>query len=160
MFYKTKACDSAYSKSYVYHLVQYIAELSQVQQFAHMLEKLKSRARSLKNEVFVVYLAAKDSRTPWYAKAVALLTVAYAFSPIDLIPDFIPVLGYLDDLIIVPVGIALAIRLIPDEVLKEAREKVASSGVERSVGYVGAGMIAIVWIVILYSVFRLIRFLL
>ena len=62
-----------------------------------MLEKLKSRARALKREVLVVYLATRDPRTPWYAKAVAFATVAYALSPIDLIPDFVPVLGYLDD---------------------------------------------------------------
>jgi len=125
-----------------------------------MFEKLKSRARTLKDEIFVVYLAAKDPRTPWYAKAIAICTVAYALSPIDLIPDFIPVLGYLDDIIIVPAGIALAIRLIPAEVLEDARKTVATQGVERSVGYVGAGMIAVVWFVILLGVFRLIRFLL
>ena len=82
-----------------------------------MLEQLKSRARALKNEALAVYLAAKDPRTPWYAKLIAFVTIAYAFSPIDLIPDFIPILGYLDDLFIVPAGIALAIRLIPAEVL-------------------------------------------
>jgi len=125
-----------------------------------MFEKLKSRARTLKDEIFVVYLAAKDPRTPWYAKAIGICTVAYALSPIDLIPDFIPILGYLDDIIIVPAGIALAIRLIPAEVLEDARKTVANQGVERSVGYVGAGMIAVVWIVILLGVFRLIRFLL
>jgi len=125
-----------------------------------MFEKMKSRARVLKDETFAVYLAAKDPRTPWYAKSIAICTVAYALSPIDLIPDFIPILGYLDDLIIVPAGIALAIRLIPAEALTDARKTVANQGVERSVGYVGAGMIAIVWIVILYSAFRLIRFLL
>ena len=106
-----------------------------------------------------MYLAARDSRTPWYAKAIAICTVAYAFSPIDLIPDFIPILGYLDDVAIVPAGIALAIRLIPADVLEDARVKAASSGVERSVGYVGAGIIAIVWIVILIGIIRLIRFL-
>jgi len=120
---------------------------------------LKSRTRALKDETLVVYYAAKDSRTPWYAKAVAICTVAYAFSPIDLIPDFIPILGYLDDIIIVPAGIALAIRLIPAEVLTKARETVATQSVERSVGYVGMGMILIVWIVVLFGVFRLIRFL-
>ena len=132
-----------------------------------MLEKLKSHARALKKEVFAIYLAAKDPRTPWYAKAIALLTVAYALSPVDLIPDFIPVLGYLDDLIIVPAGIALAIRLIPAEVLEEVRGQVATSGLEssrrassrRSVGYVGAGIIVVVWIVILISAVRLILFL-
>lgn len=125
-----------------------------------MLEKLKSRARALKNEAFAVYLAAKDLRTPWYAKAVAFLTIAYAFSPIDLIPDFIPILGYLDDLFIVPAGIALAIRLIPPEVLAEAREKAATSGLDRRVGYVGMLMIVMVWIVAVVGVIALIKILL
>ena len=124
-----------------------------------MLEQLKARARALKNEVFAVYLAAKDPRTPWYAKTIAFCTIAYALSPIDLIPDFVPVLGYLDDLIIVPAGIALAIRLIPAEVLEEARGKVATSSLERSVGYIGAGIIVAVWIVILIGAVRLILFL-
>jgi uncharacterized membrane protein YkvA (DUF1232 family) len=124
-----------------------------------LLDKLKSRARALKNEAFAVYIAAKDPRTPWYAKAVALLTVAYALSPIDLIPDFVPILGYLDDLFIVPAGIALAIRLIPAEVLAEARGKVAASGLEQSVGYIGAGLIVVMWIVILIGVVYLIRIL-
>ena len=124
-----------------------------------MLEKLKSRARTLKKETIAVYIAAKDPRTPWYAKAVAVCTVAYALSPIDLIPDFIPILGYLDDIILVPAGIALAIRLIPAEALDDAREKVADMGVERNVGYVGAGIIAIIWIVILAGIFRLTIFL-
>ena len=125
-----------------------------------MLKRLKSRARALRNESVTVYLATKDVRTPWYAKVIALCTIAYALSPIDLIPDFIPVLGYLDDIIIVPAGIALAIRLIPAEVLNDAREQAAASSVERSVGYVGAGIIAVVWLVILVGIFRLIRFLL
>jgi uncharacterized membrane protein YkvA (DUF1232 family) len=124
-----------------------------------MLEKLKSRARALKNESLAVYLAAKDPRTPWYAKVVAICTVAYAVSPIDLIPDFVPILGYLDDVIIVPAGIALAIRLIPAEALEEAREKVASQGVARSVGYVGAAVIVILWIVALGAILHLIQFL-
>ena len=124
-----------------------------------MLEQLKSRARALKNEALAVYLAAKDPRTPWYAKAVAFLTIAYDFSPIDLIPDFIPILGYLDDLFIVPAGIALAIRLIPADVLAEARETVASQSVERSVSCVGAGLIIFMWIVILIGVITLIKIL-
>ena len=124
-----------------------------------MIEQLKSRARALKNEALAVYLAAKDPRTPWYARAVAFITIAYAFSPIDLIPDFIPIVGYLDDLFIVPAGIALAVRLIPAEVLDEARETVASQSVERSVGYVGAGLIIFMWIVSLMGVVALIKFL-
>lgn len=111
-----------------------------------MFQNLKSRARALKNEAFAIYLAAKDPRTPWYAKALILLVVAHTLSPIDLIPDFIPVLGYLDDLIITPLGLALAIQLIPAGVLKEAREKAANLPVERSVGLIGAGIIVSVWI--------------
>ena len=72
-----------------------------------MLNQLKARARALKNEAYAIYLAAKDPRTPWYAKALVFFVVAHTFSPIDLIPDFIPVLGYLDDLIIVPLGVAV-----------------------------------------------------
>ena len=125
-----------------------------------MLKKLKSRARALKNEVFAIYLAAKDPRTPWYAKAIAFITVAYALSPIDLIPDFIPILGYLDDVIIVPAGIAFAIRLIPAEVLAEAREKAEQvKGPERGVGMVGLIFIVVVWIVVLIGVLRLIKIL-
>ena len=111
-----------------------------------MLDKLKSRARALKVEAFAIYLAARDPRTPWYAKALIFFVVAHTLSPIDLIPDFIPILGYLDDLIITPLGIALAIRLIPAEVLEEARRTVATQGLGRGAGFVGAGIIVIVWI--------------
>ena len=124
-----------------------------------MLEKLKARARALKNEALAVYLAAKDPRTPWYARALIYFVVAHTFSPIDLIPDFIPVLGYLDDLIITPGGLWLAVRMIPPEVLEEARGKVAGSSLERSVGYIGAGMIVVMWIIGLIGVVYLIRIL-
>ncbi|WHX98060.1 YkvA family protein [Neobacillus sp. DY30] len=87
------------------------------------LTKLKSYAKKLKINLFVLYLSYKDNRVPWYAKLVAICVVAYAFSPIDLIPDFIPVLGYLDDLIIVPLGISLALKLIPSYIIEENREK-------------------------------------
>ena len=125
-----------------------------------MLDKLKSRARALKNEAFAVYLAAKDPRTPWYAKALIFFVVAHTFSPIDLIPDFIPVIGYLDDLIITPGGLWLAVRMIPPEVLAEARGKVATSGLDRSVRYIGTVMIVVTWIVILIGAIYLIKFLL
>ena len=85
--------------------------------------RLKQHLLDLKKHAQVVYLASRDRRTPWYAKAIAGLAVAYALNPIDLIPDFIPVLGYLDDLLIVPAGMALAIKLIPKEVMAEARQK-------------------------------------
>ena len=87
------------------------------------LDKWKEKAKALKREVYMLFLAYQDPRVPWYAKAFSALVVGYAFSPIDLIPDFVPVLGYLDDLVLVPLGIALAIKMIPDEVLNECREK-------------------------------------
>jgi uncharacterized membrane protein YkvA (DUF1232 family) len=111
-----------------------------------MIEKLKSRARALKQGAYAIYLAARDPRTPWYAKALIFFVVAHTFSPIDLIPDFIPVLGYLDDLIITPGGIWLAVRLIPAEVLEEARATAATQGIDRRVGIMGAGIIVLIWI--------------
>ena len=112
----------------------------------NMLNQLKARARALKMEAYAIYIAARDPRTPWYAKALVFFVVAHTFSPIDLIPDFIPVLGYLDDLIITPGGIWLAVRLIPPEVMEEARAAAAARGVDRSVGKVGAVIIILVWI--------------
>jgi len=109
-----------------------------------VLEKLKTRARALKKEALAVYLAARDPRTPWYVRALVFFVVAHTFSPIDLIPDFIPVLGVLDDLIITPLGLMLAIRLIPPEVLAEARETVARgawSERSRRLGKVGAVLV-------------------
>ncbi|WP_127583628.1 YkvA family protein [Paenibacillus koleovorans] len=88
-----------------------------------MLEKLRKWALRLKKQVFVLYFAYKDSRTPWYAKAFAVCVVAYAFSPIDLIPDFVPILGYLDDLILIPLGVALALKLLPSAVIQDCMEK-------------------------------------
>ncbi len=122
-----------------------------------MLQSWKSRARALKNEVMAIYLAASDARTPWYAKAVIWFVLAHTLSPIDLIPDFIPVLGYLDDLLITPAGLALAIRLIPPEVLAEARESARpAQGPRRSVGWLGAAGIALVWFVLLAWGIRLV----
>ena len=111
-----------------------------------MLNKLKARARALKQEVYAVYLAALDPRTPWYAKALIFFVVAYTLSPIDLIPDFIPVLGYLDDLIITPGGLWLAVKLIPAEVLEEARAAAATRSVDRRVGLIGTALILLIWI--------------
>ncbi len=87
-----------------------------------VLQEWKNRARQLKHETYALYLAYRDPRTPWYAKVFAACVVGYAFSPIDLIPDPIPILGYLDDLVLVPLGIALALRMIPENVMVECRE--------------------------------------
>jgi uncharacterized membrane protein YkvA (DUF1232 family) len=88
-----------------------------------LIEGWKQRAKQLKIEIYAIYLAYKDPRVPWYARIFAACVVGYAFSPIDLIPDPIPVLGYLDDLILIPLGVVLALKMIPEEVLAECRER-------------------------------------
>jgi uncharacterized membrane protein YkvA (DUF1232 family) len=95
-----------------------------------LTERLKRWARRLKTEVYALYLAYKDPRVSSYARVFAACVVGYAFSPIDLIPDPIPVLGYLDDLVLIPLGIALAIRMIPSGVLAECREKARTIAAE------------------------------
>lgn len=92
-----------------------------------MLQRWKQQLKLLKRETYTIYIACKDPRVPWYARFLAAAVVAYAFSPIDLIPDVIPVIGYLDDLILVPLGIALVIKMIPPDVLAECREKAATA---------------------------------
>src|SRR5262249_4023388 len=86
-----------------------------------MINRWKEWARTIRRDAHALYLAARDPRVPWYAKALAIAVAAYAASPIDLIPDFIPVIGYVDDLILVPLGIALVIKLIPAEIMAEHR---------------------------------------
>ena len=113
--------------------------------FAH----LKAQAKALKAELYALYYAAQDARTPWYAKALMLFTVAYAMSPIDLIPDFIPVLGYLDDLLILPACIAISIRLIPEEVMADARIRAQEQALERKPNWVVGAIILAVWVVAL-----------
>src|SRR3954451_21453859 len=104
--------------------------------------KLKAWARSLKRDAHAVWLCARDPRTPWYAKALALAVAGYAFSPIDLIPDFIPVLGYLDDLILVPAGLWLVLRLIPPDVLATHRAA-AEAAADRPVSRVAMGVVIV-----------------
>src|SRR6266571_3023053 len=110
-----------------------------------LLSSLKQRARRLKSETLVLWFAARHPGTPWYAKLLVAGIVAYALSPIDLIPDFVPILGYLDDLILIPLGIVLAIRMIPAPILEEcrARDRMASA---RPVSRVAALVIVAVWI--------------
>lgn len=110
-----------------------------------MLEKLKRWAKSIKRDIHALYLAARDRRTPFLARAVALLVAAYALSPIDLIPDFIPVIGYLDDLLLVPVGIMLAVRLLPPELLAEHR-MAADAASSRPVSRVTAVIVVLLWV--------------
>lgn len=111
-----------------------------------LISNAKQWARLIKRDVHAVWLAARDPRTPWLAKVLALVVAAYAVSPIDLIPDFIPVLGYLDDLIIVPLGIMLVVRLIPPEVMNEHRET-AAQATKRPVSRMAAAVFIVIWIV-------------
>lgn len=108
-----------------------------------MLDTLKQWARAISRDVVALWLAARDPRVPWYAKAVAGLVAAYALSPIDLIPDFIPILGYLDDLIIVPLGILFAIRLIPSELMHELRAEAITRAKPRT--WAGLMLILAIW---------------
>ncbi len=112
-----------------------------------MMETWKRRARRLKGEIYALYLAYRDPRVPWYAKGFAALVVGYALSPIDLIPDAIPVLGYLDDLILVPLGIGIALKMIPAEVMGECRER-ARMAMEEGLptNQVSAVVIVAVWL--------------
>jgi uncharacterized membrane protein YkvA (DUF1232 family) len=103
-------------------------------------ERLRQWARTIKRDVLLLYLAAHDPRVPWYAKVVAACVAAYALSPIDFIPDCIPVLGYLDDVVIVPLGILLAMRLIPPVLLEEQSQQLPLS-------YGGAAIILMMWLV-------------
>jgi len=110
-------------------------------------EGWKAKARKLKLEVYALYLVSKDRRVPWYARVFAVAVVAYAFSPIDLIPDPIPVLGYLDDLILIPLGIALVIKLIPAEVMQDCREKAAlTMQAGKPKNWVAGGIIILIWV--------------
>jgi uncharacterized membrane protein YkvA (DUF1232 family) len=110
-----------------------------------LFERLKRWAGGLKVETYALYLAYRDPRVPWYARVFAALVVGYAFSPIDLIPDPIPFIGYLDDLILVPLGLTLAIRMIPAKVLAECREK-AKERSKKPVNRVAAVVVVAVWL--------------
>lgn len=119
-----------------------------------MLERAKQWARLLKRDVLALWIAARDSRTPWFAKLAAGAVAAYALSPIDLIPDFIPILGYLDDLIIVPLGILLVVKLIPPVLMAEYRAMAAGQAKQASYGgmaailaiWIGAGAVLLWWL--------------
>ena len=110
-----------------------------------MFEPAKQWARLVKRDVHALYLAGRDPRVPWYAKALALLVAGYALSPIDLIPDFVPVVGYLDDVILVPLGIVLVVKLIPPGIMAEHRA-LAAAAQDRPVSRVAAVIIAGIWL--------------
>ncbi len=120
----------------------------------NLLGRLRSWASSMKRDAVALSLAVSDRRTPWYAKAVAVLVVAYALSPIDLIPDFVPVLGMLDDLILLPLGIALVVKLMPEGLIAEFRQEADTRGrMPRS--YAGAAVVVLLWLLSALLVWRL-----
>jgi uncharacterized membrane protein YkvA (DUF1232 family) len=113
------------------------------------IERWKQRARQLKIETYAIYLAYKDPRVPWYAKLFIAFVAAHTFSPIDLIPDFIPILGYLDDLVVTPLGVALALKMIPQDVLAECRaEAQATTGQDKPTNWVAAAVIIAIWLLV------------
>jgi uncharacterized membrane protein YkvA (DUF1232 family) len=113
------------------------------------MQKWQQRARQLKIEVYAIWLAYRDPRVPWYARLFAACVVGYAFSPIDLIPDFIPVLGYLDDLILIPLGVTLALKMIPPSVLAECRAQARQEmSHDKPVNRIAAALIVVVWLLL------------
>lgn len=117
-----------------------------------MLETIKSKAKQLKKQIIIVYLAYMHKDVEWYKKAFLLLILVYALSPIDLIPDFIPILGMLDDVILIPIGIIIAMKLIPKRIWEECRES-AEKGVNIDGKYkkIGVVMIALIWIIVIIA---------
>lgn len=113
---------------------------------SRLLPNLRERAIRLTKDLRALYLASKDPRVPWYAKVFVLCVVAYALSPIDLIPDPIPVLGYLDDLLLLPLGIYLALKLVPAEVLEDCRQKAGTMTAQMPRNFLAAAMIVLLWI--------------
>ena len=112
-----------------------------------VIKNWREWAVELKRQTFALYLAYKDPRVPWYAKLFGALVVAYALSPVDLIPDFIPVIGYLDDLILIPLGIALTVRMIPKEIMQECRAKAQSEMmVKKRKNWVAGSIVIFIWL--------------
>jgi len=109
-----------------------------------MAGRLRRWANEITRDVYAIYLARHDPRVPWYAKALAVCVAAYAVSPIDLIPDFIPILGYVDDLVILPLGILLVVKMIPADVMAEQRAR-AAAALERPAGTAAAVVIVAIW---------------
>ena len=122
-----------------------------------LISKLEHQAATLRREAYALSIAARDSRTPWYAKAFMGLVLAYAFSPIDLIPDFVPGLGFLDDLLIVPLGIYFSLKMIPPQVMAEARQQADHRMTQaKPLRWAGGIMVILIWVVAFAAVVWLI----
>lgn len=120
------------------------------------MASFKEKARQLRTDIYALSLAYKDPRVPLYAKIFVAMVVAYALSPIDLIPDFIPVLGYIDDLIIIPAGIYLSLKMIPREVLAECRGKAQSAPIDNRTKWVAALGIVLMWLLAAYMLLQVV----
>jgi uncharacterized membrane protein YkvA (DUF1232 family) len=118
-----------------------------------MLRRAKDWARAIKRDVVAIWIAARDPRVPWHAKTVAAAVAAYALSPIDLIPDFIPVIGYLDDLVIVPVGVLIVVRMISPDLMVEFRAE-AVRRESRPISRVAAAVIVLLWTTVTVALIR------
>ena len=117
------------------------------------LEGWKKRVEQLKVETYALYLAYQDPEVPWYAKAFAACVVGYFISPIDLIPDFIPVLGYLDDLVLVPLGISIALKMIPAPVMERCRAKArVDLSKDKHLIWIGAAIIIVIWLLVVTAI--------
>ena len=129
-------------------------------QSMNLLEKLKSWARLLKQNIVMLWFATKHPQTPWLPKAICIFIVAYALSPIDLIPDFIPILGYVDDLILLPMLIWIAIRLIPNPIIQESRMQADAwllNKQSKPKSYLGLFIVIIVWLLLLWLSYQLVQ---
>ena len=115
----------------------------------------KAKVKELKREAYALYLCSRHPRTPLYAKLFALLIVGYAMSPIDLIPDFIPVIGYVDDLVLIPLGITILVKMMPDDVLQECRLKAQSLQSDKPIGWIGGILVVCIWAAAIYLTYRL-----
>lgn len=120
-----------------------------------MIGQWKIKVQKIKDSLAIIYYATRDSRAPWYAKAVAAVTMAYALSPIDLIPDLIPVIGLLDDLIIVPFGILLTGCLLPKELVEEYRQKLEGKNTDLPISKAGTVIVAVLWLMLLFWMIKI-----
>lgn len=120
------------------------------------IQTFKRRMKKIKEDIFIIAEAYRHPETPFFAKLFAIIVVAYAFSPIDLIPDFIPILGFLDDLILIPLGIAILLKILPDQVIQDSREKVAAAGKVKQKNWIAGAVILLLWALLLYWLIGLI----
>jgi uncharacterized membrane protein YkvA (DUF1232 family) len=118
-----------------------------------MMQEWQQKVRQLKREIFAIYFACKHPKIPWYTKILALCVVSYAFSPIDLIPDIIPILGYLDDLILVPLGIILLVKMIPAGILAECRQQADANNNSKPKNWIAAAVIIFIWLLLGFLLF-------